>query len=74
MPVTFIVKVQLSIVTTAARRQALIYTENRSLFIERDASAELIERMGDRLKVYFEAVTDDDGEVFLIREVENPGW
>lgn len=50
-----IVKVQLSRQTSAASRQVLVYDEAREFTYQGDASAEILELMGDRDKAFFDA-------------------
>jgi hypothetical protein len=60
----FIVKVQVSIVTGAQKKQVLVYNEDRSLTFQDDASRGLIRRMGGSPKQYFWA-TLRDAEIHL---------
>lgn len=48
-----IVKVQLSVTTTAGVRQILVYNQNRSWSFEGPAQQDMITTMGPRLKAFF---------------------
>lgn len=50
-----IVKMQLSLRTTAEKRQVLIYNEARTVEWQGDASEEILKAMGDRDKAFFSA-------------------
>lgn len=69
-----IVKVQVSLMTTAAERQCLIYNRSRSVIGELPLTEEIATVMADRPKAYFEAKLDDDGVVQLGREVPAQRW
>lgn len=66
-------KIQLSITTTAATRQALVYNRDRSVMGEYPADAALLELMGDRLKAFF-LCTLEGSTLRIGEEAEDPGW
>ena len=74
------VKVQLSIVSNAPDRTALIYNKTKTIFQERIATPELIERMNGELKKFFRAhiVQNPDmiggKEIVLDEELEAESW
>lgn len=48
-----IVKVQISLMTTDPKPQALLYNRDRSLFYQEEATPELIKRMNSNNKLFF---------------------
>lgn len=49
---TFVVKAQLSIVTTAAEQQIFIYNKARTLTVQRSATEHEVKLFNGRMKVY----------------------
>lgn len=64
-----ILKIQLSVTTSADERQALVYNESKDFLVQSRASSfvGLEDLMGDRLRAYFEAeiVNDSEGKPCL---------
>jgi hypothetical protein len=68
-----IIKVQLSLNTTATRRQAMFYNQDRSYMVQRDATPELLKFMGDRVKAYVVGMFIND-ELHVSSEVPDQDW
>ncbi len=60
-----IVKVQLSITTTPARRQVRIYNEDRTIDYTADADDELVKELDGELKSYWYTNIGEDGMLSL---------
>lgn len=71
-----IVKVQLSLSTTAGARQMLVYNQDRSVQFEGDAPPDIVAKMGDRPKAFFEAALGKVGELVIYPDHQHPdqGW
>jgi hypothetical protein len=72
-----IVKAQLSLYTSAARRQILIYTRYQSIVIQRDARPDDITAMGRCLKAFFTVSgVSKDGDITLIKRnrIRGQSW
>lgn len=68
-----IVKVQISIFTNEAKRQILIYNEDRSVNYQEDADKDTIKLMDGELKKYFKA-TIKGKIIHLGKEVGEQEW
>ena len=69
-----IVKVQLSLFTTAAARQVMIYNRDRSIEFQMDATDGVIEKMDGRPKAFFFAALCKDGSIDLLDEAPFQNW
>lgn len=69
-----IVKVQLSLATTASGPQVLIYDKDRKIQREGPADTETLRKMRGRPKAFFLAAMEPDGSLELGIEVPDPGW
>lgn len=71
-----IVKVQLSLHTTCAARQVLIYNEDRSVTYQGDITPDVAKIMGDENKAYFKAKLRRDGtiELFENYRIGDQAW
>lgn len=69
-----VVKVQISLFTTAAAPQVLVYNEDRSVEWTGFAGQNVIDLMGDRNKAFFEASVRPNGTIDILAEAEWQGW
>ncbi len=69
-----IVKVQLSIVTSAESRQVVVYNEDHSLRYMGDATPDILDMMGSRIKVFFHAKLQEGGQLEFFREAPWQEW
>ena len=69
-----IVKVQLSLLSSAGKEQMLIYNEDRSVRYEAPADPKIKDLMGGRLKAYFTAELRPDGKLALGGEAMPQTW
>lgn len=69
-----IVKVQQSLRTTAEAPRCLIYNESRSVMGEIPLPPAIAKALGKRPKAYFEATVDEEGMVYLGKEVGGQPW
>lgn len=60
-----VVKVQLSLTTSEAVPQALIYDATMLVFFSGDSTPDLVERMAGRPRAFMHAHLDEDGVVIL---------
>lgn len=70
----FVVKVQLSLASTASKRQVLIYNEDRTVYQQGIAGEDILETMGVRSKAFFLATHEDNGSIVIGSEVPDPHW
>lgn len=68
-----IVKVQLSLATSARVRQALIYNRDRSVLVECAATAAISDRMGEDVRAFFDATVSGQ-TVVLGNKLTEQGW
>lgn len=68
-----IVKVQLSITSTEAKRQVLVYDESRKYRYEAEATKEIEKMMKGRLKAYF-AARMNGTQIEILDEVQQQNW
>jgi hypothetical protein len=68
-----IVKVQLSEFSSANAPKVLIYDETRSFRYEGGINSDMVEAMGGRAGVFFEAEVGEGGLEIGV-EVADPGW
>jgi len=68
-----IVKVQLSLASSAEMRRVLVYNLSRSVEWEGDAGADVLRVMGNRVKAYFHA-TVRGTLVHLGKEAPEQSW
>ena len=69
-----IVKVQVSLFTTEAARQVLIYNEDRSITYQGDVTPEILDVMDGERKRYFFAVMNDDKTIGLEDPAPEHDW
>jgi hypothetical protein len=69
-----IVKVQLSLNTSEATRQVLIYNKSRSILFEGLADSEVINAMNGEPKRFFQAHLDFNERVVLDDVVDDRDW
>jgi len=68
-----IVKVQLSLHTTAGTRQVLVYDQRQRFTYEGDAPADVVDRMRGKDRAFFEATTRGS-KILIGAEVPEQGW
>ena len=71
--IEFIVKVQLSLVTSHDQRQCLVYNQKRNLLQEFPASPKILKAMGKHDKRYFNA-SFDKGELTINEPTKEQAW
>ena len=74
----FIIKIQISITTTASMRQALVYNEDRTVMEQFDAPKDLIRRVGNRMlhgpKRFFWAHIDERKILIIDENAPDQSW
>jgi hypothetical protein len=68
-----IVKVQLSLFTSAGVPQVLIYNQARTVVFEGDADDEIVRRMGDDVRAFFKAKLHGT-LIHLGAKLDEQGW
>jgi hypothetical protein len=71
---SFVVKVQLSLHSSTAGRQVLVYNEDQSIHWQDAAGKDIIETMRGRDKAFFNATQNAKGVIEIGEEVEEQGW
>ena len=70
-----IVKVQISLAQTAAKRRVLIYNKARSVQWEDEASTEILKIMNGKAKAFFKAtIRKSDRKLMLGNETDWQSW
>lgn len=72
-----VLKMQRSIVTSEDTCQILLYNRTRSIEHEQDATGELLELMGENLKIFVLGVlveTEEGMSIRLLRRIKDRSW
>lgn len=71
---SFIVKVQASLAASCGHRTILIYSQDRSIWLEAEAHGQLLELLKGRQKVYCLARMGTRGTLDIDYVVEDQAW
>lgn len=69
-----IVKVQISLSTSAPCPQVLVYNKSKTVWYEGDAPKKVMSMMAGRYKAFFKAKREKDGSLTLKKPAKNQDW
>lgn len=70
---SFVIKIQLSLVSSGGQAQILVYNEDKSFLMQGPPGKDIVDVMAGRPKVFFEAVMGASA-IEIGREIPDPGW